>query len=107
MPPSIDFDWILNLDKILDAFSERFPDLHIIKTSLLKLSYLINFRSDSWFKLFKGIDTDPSIAEAENSSFSLTSIKRILLGFALYKILNSIALILLISLFFSQYSSLF
>ena len=30
---------ILNLDKISDAFSERFPDLHIVKTSLIKLSF--------------------------------------------------------------------
>ena len=44
--------------------------------------------------------------ELENSLFSLTSIKRILLGFALYKLLKSRALILLISSFFSQYSSL-
>jgi len=39
MPPSIDLELILNLDKILDAFSERFPDLHIVKTSLFKLSF--------------------------------------------------------------------
>ena len=107
MPPSIDLDLILNVDKILEAFSERFPDLHIVKTSLFKLSFWINFKSDSWFKWLKGIEIDPSIANVENSSFSLTSIKRILLGFALYKLLNSIALILSISLFFSQYSSLF
>ena len=56
MPPSIDLDWILNLDKILDASSERFPDLHIVKTSLLKLSFWINFKSDSWFKWLKGIE---------------------------------------------------
>ena len=86
MPPSIDFDWILNLDNILDAFSERFPDLHIVKTSLFKLSFWINVKSDSWCKWLKGIDIDPSIAKVENSSFSLTSIKRILLGYALYKL---------------------
>ena len=103
MPPSIDLDWILNLDKILDASIERFPDLHIVKTSLLKLSCWINFKSEFWSKYLKGIDIDPSIAEVENSSFSLTSIKRILLGFALYKILKSSALILLVSLFFAQY----
>ena len=97
MPPSIDLDWILNLDKILEAFSERFPDLHIVKTSLFKLSFWINFKSDSLFRWLKGIEIDPSIAEVENSSFSLTSIKRILLGFALYKLLKSLALILLIS----------
>ena len=106
MPPSIDLDLILNVDKILEAFSERFPDLHIVKTSLFKLSFWINFKSDSWFKWLKGIDIDPSIAEVENSSFSLTSIKRILFGFDLYKILKSLALILLILSFFSQYSSL-
>jgi len=39
MPPSIDLDLILNVDKILEAFSERFPDLHIVKTSLFKLSF--------------------------------------------------------------------
>jgi len=50
MPPSIDLDLILNLDKILEAFSERLPDLHIVKTSLFKLSFLINFKSDSWSK---------------------------------------------------------
>ena len=83
MPPSIDLDWILNLDNILEAFSERFPDLHIVKTSLFKLSFWINFKSDSWFKWLKGIETDPSIADEENSSFSLTSLKRILLGFAI------------------------
>ena len=89
MPPLIDLDWILNLDKILEAFSERFPDLHIVKTSLFKLSFWINFKSDSWSKRLKGIEIDPSIADIENSSFSLTSIKRILLGFALYYLLNS------------------
>ena len=83
MPPLIDLDWILNLDKILVAFSERFPDLHIVKTSLFKLSFWINFKSDSCFKWLRGIEIDPSIADLENSSFSLTSIKRILLGFAL------------------------
>ena len=85
MPPSIDLDWILNWDKIFDAFSERFPDLHIVKTSLLKLSFWINFKSDSWSKWLRGIDIEPSIAEEENSSFSLTSIRRISWGFALYK----------------------
>ena len=89
MPPSIDFDWILNWDKILEAFSERLPDLHIVKTSLLKLSFWINSKSDYWFKWLKGIDIDPSIAEVENSSFSLTSIKRILSRFDLYKLLKS------------------
>ena len=81
MPPSIDLDWILNLDKILEAFWDRFPDLHIVKTSLLKLSFWINFKSDSWFKWLKGIDIEPSIEEEENSSFSRTSIKRILYKF--------------------------
>jgi hypothetical protein len=42
------------------------------------------------------MEIDPSIADVENSSFSLTSIKRILFGFALYKLLKSLALILLI-----------
>ena len=50
MPPLIDLDLMLNLDKILEAFSERFPDLHIVKTSLFKLSFWINFKSDSWSK---------------------------------------------------------
>ena len=86
MPPSIDLDLILNLDKILEALSERFPDLHIVKTSLFKLSFWMYFKSDSWFKWLKGIEMDPSIADVENSSFSLTSIKRILSGFALYKL---------------------
>ena len=56
MPPSIDLDWILNLDKILEAFSERFPDLQIVKTSLFKLSFWINFKSDSCFKWLRGIE---------------------------------------------------
>ena len=36
---------------------------------------------------------EPSIAEVDNSSLSLTSIKRFLFGFVLYKILKSLALI--------------
>ena len=39
MPPSIDLDFILNLDKIFEASSERLPDLHIVKTYLIKLSF--------------------------------------------------------------------
>ena len=89
MPPSIDFDWILNLDNIIDAFSDLLPDLHIVKISLIKLSFCINSKSDAWFKWLRGIDIEPSIAEVENSSFSLTSIKSILLGFALYNLLKS------------------
>ena len=102
MPPSIDFDWILNLDNIIDALSDLLPDLQIVKISLIKLSFCINSKSDDWFNWLRGIDTEPSIAEVENSSFSLTSIKSILLGCALYNLLKSLALILLILFFFSE-----
>ena len=50
MPPSMDLDLILNLDKISEALSDRLPDLHMVKTSLTKLSFCINSKSDSWFK---------------------------------------------------------
>ena len=105
MPPSIDIDWILSLANILDAFSERLPDLHIVKIFLLKLSFWINSKSDNWLKWVKGIDMEPSIEEVENSSLSLTSIRRILVGFASYKVLKSLAFILLISLFFWEFCS--
>ena len=105
MPPSIDIDWILNSANIVDAFSERLPDWHIVKISLIKLSFWINSKSEFWLKWLRGIDTDPSMEEVENSSFSLTSIKRILLGFSLYKLLKSLALIRFISIFFSEHPS--
>ena len=96
IPPSIDFDGILNFIKIFEAFSDRFPNWHNVKTSLSKLSCLINSRFDFWSRLFRGIDIEPLIEDLLNSLFSLTSIRSILLNFALYKVSNSLAFIFLI-----------
>ena len=95
IPPSIDFEGILNFIKIFEAFSDLIPTWHKVKTSLFKLSCLINSRCDCWFRFFSGIDIDPLIEVLLNSSFSLTSINSILFNLALYRVSNSLAFIFL------------
>ena len=61
MPPSIDVDWISDLDNKVEAFSERFPSLHNVKISLIKLSFLMNSKLLLFSKVLSGIEIEPFI----------------------------------------------
>ena len=69
IPPSIDLEGILNLIKISEAFMDRFPTWHSVKTSLFKLSCFINSKCDFFSRLSRGIDV------RENKEFNKYSIR--------------------------------